>query len=98
LEFIREIYTNFHAKVNLVSPPILLGSHVSVAIFCLQKEFDVEEGQRMITVFWDLTLYSLVEKYHVSEKPTASIFYSEEEAAAFFETSVTTYQIRRCHN
>jgi hypothetical protein len=89
LEFIREIYTNFHAKVNLVPSPILLGLHVSVAIFCMQKEFDVE-GQRMITVFWDLTLYTLVGKWHVSEKPTASILHSEEEAAAFFKTSVTT--------
>jgi hypothetical protein len=81
--------------MNLLSSLTLLGSHASVTIFCLQKEFGSEEGQRMFTLFWDVTLYSLVEKYHVSEKPIAFIFYPEEEAAVFFKTSITTCQIRR---
>jgi hypothetical protein len=43
-------------------------------MFWLQ-EFGIEKGQRMkITVFWDVTPYSLVEKIHVPEKPTDSIF------------------------
>jgi hypothetical protein len=84
--------------MNLVSSPTLLGPYASVAIFCLQKEFGVEEGQSMISIFRDVTLYSLVEKFHVSEKPIACTLYPEEEAAIFFKISVTTYQIRRRYN
>jgi hypothetical protein len=94
LEFIREIYTNFHAKMNLVSSPTLLVlSDILSAkgVWCRRRPEDDHLLCRDTVQFGK-------KKLHVSEKLTASIVYLEEEAEVFFKTPVTNYQIRRRHN